>query len=325
MESQKKVKVLKGMAACLRRHNLASEVQVIAHAKVPIVKFVCTHGKLKVDISVNQSNGLDASRFVSDWLERCPSIRPLIMATKLLLNQRGMSEVFSGGLGSYSVICMVISHIQLHPKLQSGEIDPAYNLGVLFLELLELYGKNFGYDEVGISVSGIGKYFRKARRGWKDDRRPFMLSIEDPQDASNDISKGSFAILSVRQVFGGAFDILTAALCQRETEMSLQRARAHWYDENSDVGTDEDEEARQAILLGARSVDSQKDARSLLGTLFGVNYEMSKARRDVSTKVHQKYSSDFCFHESWNLFGRVACCKIKSAGPCHLGHQNPQT
>ena len=114
-----------------------------------------------------------------------------------------------------------------------------------------------------------------------------MLSIEDPQDASNDISKGSFAILSVRQVFGGAFDILTAALCQRETEMSLQRARAHWYDENSDVGTDEDEEARQAILLGARSIDSQKDARSLLGTLFGVNYEMSKARRDVSTKVHQ--------------------------------------
>ena len=47
------------------------------------------------------------------WLKKMPSLRPIIMATKLLLSQRGMSEVFSGGLGSFSVICMAISHFQV--------------------------------------------------------------------------------------------------------------------------------------------------------------------------------------------------------------------
>lgn len=267
------------MAACLRRNNLATDVQVIARAKVPIIKFVCTHGKYKVDISVNQTNGIDASHFVQDWLHKMPALRPLIMATKLLLSQRGMSEVFSGGLGSYSVICLVISHLQMHPKVQRGEIDPSCNLGVLFLEFLELFGKNFGYDEVGISIAGRGRYFRKAGRGWKDDRRPYMLSIEDPGDASNDISKGSFSILNVRQTFGGAFDIMTAVMCQREREAT---DRADKRSSRKQKNVDEDEQAREALVSSARLGESDKDPDSLLGHIVGVNREMLKARKDVS-------------------------------------------
>jgi non-canonical poly(A) RNA polymerase PAPD5/7 len=274
MDDQKRESVLRSMAACLRRNNLATNVQVIARAKVPIVKFVCTYGKYKVDISVNQTNGLDASLFVQEWLQRCPALRPLIMATKLLLSQRGMSEVFSGGLGSYSVICLVISHMQMHPRIQRGEIDPSRNLGVLLLEFLELYGKNFGYDEVGISIIGRGKYFRKAARGWKDDRRPFMLSIEDPGDPTNDISKGSFSILNVRQTFGGAFDIMTAVMCQKPNDKKRRDKKRGQ--------KDEDEEAREALINGARLGESDKDPESLLGNIIGVNREMLKARKDVS-------------------------------------------
>jgi non-canonical poly(A) RNA polymerase PAPD5/7 len=278
MDLQRTESVLRSMAVCLRRNNLATDVQVIGRAKVPIIKFVCTHGKYKVDISINHTNGIDASQFVADWLRRCPALRPIIMATKLLLSQRGMSEVFSGGLGSYSVICMVISFIQMHPKIQRGEIDPSRNLGVLFIEFLELYGKNFGYDEVGISIRGGGSYFRKVARGWKDDRCPFKLSIEDPGDTSNDIAKGSFSILNVRQTYGGAFDIMTAVMCQRATskeEASRKRRKGN------KGHRDEDEEAREALLNSARLGESDKDPDSLLGNIIGVNREMIKARRDI--------------------------------------------
>lgn len=278
MELQRTESALRNMAVCLRRNNLATDVQVIGRAKVPIVKFVCTHGKYKVDISINHTNGIDASQFVADWLRNCPALRPIIMATKLLLSQRGMSEVFSGGLGSYSVICMVISFIQMHPKIQRGEVDPSKNLGVLFLEFLELYGKNFGYDEVGISIRGNGSYFRKAARGWKDDRCPFKLSIEDPGDPSNDIAKGSFSILNVRQTYGGAFDIMTAVMCQRATskeDASRKRRKGN------NGHRDEDEEAREALLTSARLGESDKDPDSLLGNIIGANREMIKARRDI--------------------------------------------
>ncbi|PWN33501.1 Nucleotidyltransferase, partial [Meira miltonrushii] len=282
METQRKENVLRKMAAVLRRHNLAMDVQVIAKAKVPIVKFVCVHGKLKVDISINQTNGIEAANYIRGWLDRLPSIRPLIMAVKLLLVQRGLSEVFSGGLGSYSVICLVINHLQMHPKIQRGELDPALNLGILFLEFLELYGRNFGYDNVGISIRGRGNYFTKVSRGWRDDRRPYMLSIEDPLDPANDISKGSYAIISVRQAFAGAFDILSAALSQKANEIKKRKAAEHWGDGVNP--TDEDEEARAAILNVARNPSSSnKDPHSLLGSVIGIPHEMFKSRRDLES------------------------------------------
>jgi non-canonical poly(A) RNA polymerase PAPD5/7 len=39
--------------------------------------------------------------------------RSLVLLVKGFLAQRGMNEVFTGGLGSYSIICLVISFLQV--------------------------------------------------------------------------------------------------------------------------------------------------------------------------------------------------------------------
>lgn len=41
--------------------------------------------------------------------------RCLVLLVKAFLNQRGMNEVFTGGLGSYSIICLVVSFLQVRP------------------------------------------------------------------------------------------------------------------------------------------------------------------------------------------------------------------
>lgn len=284
MEYQRREGVLRAMAACLRRNNLATDVQVIARAKVPIIKFVCTHGKYRCDISVNQTNGLKAADYVNQMQSEIPAIRPLILLTKHLLQQRGMSEVYTGGLGSFSVILLVINFMQIHPKVQRGEIDATRNLGVLFLDFLELYGKNFGYDDTGITVRDAGGYFHKARRGWKDHSKPWKLSIEDPQNPDNDISTGSYNIISVRSALSGAFDLLTSAVCQRGIEMGRggsgggrgERGGHRRFDAEDE---DEDAAARNALLSGHASKD--KDPRSLLGSIIGVSRELLKARKDL--------------------------------------------
>lgn len=302
MENSRREGALRTMAACLRRHNLATNVQVIARAKVPIIKFVTTYARLKVDISINQTNGLAAAKYVNSWLRKWPHIRPIIMVIKHLLMQRGMSEVFSGGLGSYSVIIMVISFLQLHPKVQRGEIDAGRNMGVILLEILELYGKNFGYDNCGISIRGQGGYFSKARRGWKDERRPFMLSIEDPHDPTNDISKGSFGIIQVRSTLAGAFDILTAAICQqaneagasgsgwsRASEPSSSKKRGGKHQRFAvDSDSDSDEEARQALLRDSQydSGKEDRDPNSLLGTILGISNPVVNQRKEMEALYH---------------------------------------
>ncbi|KAF7979571.1 hypothetical protein HWV62_41856 [Athelia sp. TMB] len=209
--------VLQALAATLKRAGITDRVTIIAKAKVPIVKFVTKHGRLNVDISVNQANGLVACDIVNRFLGS-PSggaLRGLVLIIKAFLSQRGMNEVYTGGLGSYAIVCLAVSFLQMHPKLRRGEIDASENLGVLVMEFFELYGCYFNYEQTGISVNRGGSYFNKVNRGWQNHLKKGLLSIEDPTDSSNDISRGSFAVAKVRSTFAGAFQILASAAVNR--------------------------------------------------------------------------------------------------------------
>jgi non-canonical poly(A) RNA polymerase PAPD5/7 len=70
-------------------------------------------GRINVDISLNQSNGISAGAIVNSFILAMPALRPLVLAIKYFLNQRSMNEVFSGGLGSYSIVCLVLSFLQV--------------------------------------------------------------------------------------------------------------------------------------------------------------------------------------------------------------------
>lgn len=70
------------------------------------------------------------------------------------------------------------------------------NMGTLLLEFLELYGKHFNFEEVGICVSGGGSYYSKSRRGWLRPNQPYLLSIEDPADPSESMLVAERVMLS---------------------------------------------------------------------------------------------------------------------------------
>jgi len=70
-------------------------------------------GRFAVDISLNQTNGIQAGRVVNRLLQQMPALQPLIMIIKLFLSQRSMNEVYTGGLGSYAIVCMVVSFLQV--------------------------------------------------------------------------------------------------------------------------------------------------------------------------------------------------------------------
>ena len=43
-----------------------------------------------------------------------PSLRPLVLLLKYFLHQRGLNEVFSGGIGSYALILMTAHFLQVY-------------------------------------------------------------------------------------------------------------------------------------------------------------------------------------------------------------------
>lgn len=202
---------LYSLASFLKRKNLATQVEVISKARVPIIKFVEPSSQIHIDISFERVNGVEAARIIRGWLNDTPGLRELVLIVKQFLAARRLNIVHTGGLGGFSIICLVYSFLQLHPRVISSDINSMENLGILLIDFFELYGKNFGYDHVAIAVSDTGARYlpKQFHASMQHPRTSFALAIQDPGDKENNISRGSFNIRDVKKAFAGAFDLLT--------------------------------------------------------------------------------------------------------------------
>lgn len=111
-------------------------------------------------------------------------------------------QVYTGGIGSYALIVMLMSHLQLHPSRRGYESGgPAQpldsNLGILLIDFFELYGKMLNVRDAGVSCKDGGAFFNKREAGTFNPDRPFLLSVRDPQDENNDIGKNSYNVQKV--------------------------------------------------------------------------------------------------------------------------------
>ncbi|CCK72601.1 non-canonical poly(A) polymerase TRF5 KNAG_0K02380 [Huiozyma naganishii CBS 8797] len=200
------------LARHLRDENLAVQIEVISRTRVPIIKFIEPHSNLHIDVSFERLNGIEAARLIRGWLRETPGLRELVLIIKQFLAARRLNDVHTGGLGGFSIICLVYSFMNLHPKIRTQEIDPLDNLGVLLIDFFELYGKNFAYDDVALSFNDDHFPVYVPKSHWKSllpVRNSFALAIQDPMEHSNNISRSSFNMRVIKKAFAGAFDLLT--------------------------------------------------------------------------------------------------------------------
>ncbi|XP_010242910.1 PREDICTED: non-canonical poly(A) RNA polymerase PAPD5 [Nelumbo nucifera] len=199
---------LKALSRALSQRGIAKQIQVIAKARVPIIKFVERKSGISFDISFDVENGPKAAEFIKDAVTKLPPLRPLCLILKVFLQQRELNEVYSGGIGSYALLAMLMAHLQ---GFQDGRASVEHNLGVLLVNFFDFYGHKLNTCDVGISCKAGGTFFLKSNKGFFNTNRPFLLSIEDPQAPDNDIGKNSFNYSQIRSAFAMAFSILTNA------------------------------------------------------------------------------------------------------------------
>ncbi|XP_062090607.1 uncharacterized protein LOC133796920 [Humulus lupulus] len=193
---------LQALSRALSQRSIAKKIQVIAKARVPIIKFVEKRSGVAFDISFDLQNGPVAAEFIKDAVSRLPPIRPLCLILKVFLQQRELNEVYSGGLGSYALLTMLMAMLQ---SLRESED----NLGILLVNFFDFYGRKLNTPDVGVSCNGGGTFYSKNDRGFLNRGRPFLISIEDPQAPENDIGKSSFNYFQIRSAFAMAFTTLT--------------------------------------------------------------------------------------------------------------------
>ncbi|XP_077569802.1 terminal nucleotidyltransferase 4B-like [Stigmatopora nigra] len=198
----------------LRKRNIADKnsIKVLDKATVPIIKLTESFTEVKVDISFNVKSGIKAAYLIKEFKEKYPVLPYLVLVLKQFLLQRDLNEVFTGGIGSYSLFLMAVSFLQLHYREDVS--SPNINFGVLLIEFFELYGRHFNYLKTGIRIKDGGSYVAKddVQKNMMDGYRPSMLYIEDPLQPDNDVSRSSYGAMQVKQAFDYAYVVLSHAV-----------------------------------------------------------------------------------------------------------------
>ena len=128
------LKILKD-ALILNKISDNDNIKILDKASVPIIKILEIKTDIKIDISFNTLNGVKSAELIKKYIQEYPCLRPLVMVLKQFLIQRDFNEVWTGGIGSYSLILMTVSFLQLHPRIDARSMH-TLNLGVLLIEFL---------------------------------------------------------------------------------------------------------------------------------------------------------------------------------------------
>ncbi|ORY61408.1 uncharacterized protein BCR38DRAFT_347391 [Pseudomassariella vexata] len=201
-----------------------NQFECITGAKVPLLKYCDLGTGLKVDISFENTDGVRAIQTFLKWKEMYPAMPILVSVIKHFLCMRGMNEPVNGGIGGFSVICLVVNLLNQLPEVQSRTMVPEHHLGQILLQFFHYYGKEFRYETVAIRMEPPGQVNKNDVDSlvYKNMDR---LSIIDPNNPRNDISGGSKNFPSISDNFSKAYDTLQ----QRMSELSRTERKVHGY------------------------------------------------------------------------------------------------
>lgn len=213
---------LKVLGKALSQKGIATDIQTILKARVPIIKFEEKQSGYQFDISFDAYNGPEAAENVRLLSETIPAMSALTMVLKVFLQQRDLNEVYSGGIGSYALLVMVANFLQMHwSRFQGYQGDLGTNLGELLMDFFRLHGRALKLEVVGISCSSGGQFFKKRSKSFHYGERPELPAVQDPNDDENDLGRNSYNAGKVRMAFDYAYTRLQAAV--KPGESMLQR------------------------------------------------------------------------------------------------------
>ncbi|CEO97910.1 unnamed protein product (mitochondrion) [Plasmodiophora brassicae] len=182
------------------RSALSAEYDVqFIDASVPIIKV--QHGTTTIDVGLDQPNVFQARDFFLAVRTMFPTLRPLVLFLKYFLLKHECQRTWQGGIGSFLLKLMVLSHLQMHCRKSTMALA-----GTHLLTFFELYGRAFRYDQHCISVRDGGMYLPKTKHFPESNRE--HLCVENPFDPSIDVGQKAFNIQRIRLLFLHAYGML---------------------------------------------------------------------------------------------------------------------
>ncbi|KAL8699805.1 MAG: hypothetical protein Q9224_001258 [Gallowayella concinna] len=190
----------------------------LVFARIPIVRASHRTTGQEIQVQIQTGRNLQQQHTLA-YLAEYPSLQPLYVALRSCLEIRGLSKPYEGGLGSYPILIMIVNAL----KHAWNQHDPD-DLGSQLLHVLDFYASHDLY-RYGFSVDPP-RLFRKDKTSMGADERaeratdlglsgiesmpkpnalrPYLLSLQDPADPTNDLGRNAYAIKHIQKTFATA-------------------------------------------------------------------------------------------------------------------------
>ena len=209
-------RVLEGIWKYLEESKNIAATELV-FAPVPIIK--CRHRATGLRIRFEIMAPSQASQqYTAAYLSEFPSLRPLYILIRHFLEIRGLTAVSRGGLGSYTILMMIVAALKQF-RAESAPND----LGRQLLHVLKFYGNANLYDFTfsveppcifskekpmrsraeGSSISSDPQLYRivyPAKNSSGRGRKSYLLCLQDPANAYNDLGRPSYAIKHIQLI-----------------------------------------------------------------------------------------------------------------------------
>lgn len=209
------------------RSSAAFSRPELIHARVPLV--TCKHLATGLDIQIQTLVPFQsAQEHTAAYLAELPSLRPLYILIRHSLQIRNLTTVYDGGLGSYSILMMIVTAL----KHSSGKFATDDLSGQL-LHILDFYGNadlyrhGFSADPPRVfnklneakpveerqarlldpQLNGIDHILQR-----RNLKKPYLLALQDPANDLNDLGKNAYAIKHVQATFKVAYENIPRAI-----------------------------------------------------------------------------------------------------------------
>jgi non-canonical poly(A) RNA polymerase PAPD5/7 len=154
----------------MRRLNTIYTSVEIRHARYPLISLQDVVSSL--DVQIVLSNDTSRSRwFTKKYMEEYPYLRQLYFVIKTIFDMRGLTDVFTGGIGSYSLLMMIVASIRGMPH---GNHDAVSGL----INFLRFYC-DFDYTRTGIQIEPWW-IFDKVQHAVLTDKVTKQLRVSTP-------------------------------------------------------------------------------------------------------------------------------------------------
>ncbi|KAL8872307.1 MAG: hypothetical protein Q9174_002043 [Haloplaca sp. 1 TL-2023] len=201
-------------------------------ARVPIVRAVHQVTRQEVQIQMWTGNRRQ-EQYTLAYLAEYPTLRPLYFVLRSSLKIRNLGYTLDGGLGAYATLMLIVNVL----KHASGHYDPL-DVGNQLLHVLQfyteadLYRHGWSVDPPRQMVKGKANAVVEEQTSRKtgpalqgldniaptDPRYPYLLYLQDPADAANDLGSKSYAIKHIQSTFASIRNDILEKMQQWESQ-----------------------------------------------------------------------------------------------------------